>query len=180
MIRLFLGLDLPPDCRGRLAAACSGLPGVRWIRPENFHITLRFIGEVDETRAEEIAESMSRLSHPAVDVAISNLGVSGGSHRAHTLWAEVEATPPLRDLQTRVERLVVAAGCPPEPRRFHPHVTLAKVKNAPHERLQDFVHANSLAARCAFTADAVILFSSLLSRDGSLYTEEMRFPLAAV
>jgi len=179
MIRLFFGLPLPETCRARLAAIAHGLPGARFIPPENYHLTLRFIGEVDEGRAEEIAEAMDRLAHPAVAVRIAGLGVEGARHRAATLWAEAEPTPQLTALQEKVERLCRTAGCAAETRRFRPHVTLARLKNTPPARLQDYLSAHGLAACPPFSADAVVLYSSILTPRGSLYTEEMRFPLTA-
>lgn len=179
MIRLFLGLPLPESCRERLAAIAHGLPGARFIAPETYHLTLRFIGEVDERRADDIAEAMDRLAHPAVAVRIAGLGLSGQGHRAATLWAEAEPTPQLAALQEKVERLCRAAGCAAETRRFHPHVTLARLKGAPPDRVQAYLSAHGLVACPPFSADAVVLYSSILTPRGSLYTEEMRFPLAA-
>jgi len=178
MIRLFLGLPLPAACRERLAAIARGLPGARFVPAENYHLTLRFIGEVDEPRAEEIAEAMTRLAHPAVAVRIAGLGIAGPGHRARTLWAEAEATAELAALQDKVERLCRAGGCAPETRRFHPHVTLARLKDTPPPRLQDYLAAHGLISCPAFAAEAVVLYSSILSPRGSAYTEEMRFPLA--
>jgi len=177
MIRLFLGLPLPDDCRDRLFALAGGLPGARFVPAENYHVTLRFVGEVDEDRAEAIAEAMDRLSHPCVPVRISGLGIAGSGHRAATLWAEVETAPDLMVLQEKAERLCRAAGCAPETRRFHPHVTLAKLKGTPPERLQTYLATQGLVSCPRFLADAAVLYSSILTPRGSLYTEEMRFPL---
>jgi len=177
MIRLFLGLALPDECRERLSAIAGGLPGARFVPAENYHLTLRFIGEVDEDRAEAIAEAMDRLSHPCVPVRLSGLGIAGPGHRAATLWAEAEAAPELTALHEKVERLCRVAGCAPETRRFRPHVTLAKLKGTPPERLQAYLSGHGLIACPRFFADAVVLYSSVLTPRGSLYTEEMRFPL---
>jgi 2'-5' RNA ligase len=180
MIRLFVGLALPPDCRERLARTQGGVPGARWIAPENFHITLRFIGEVPEPDAEAIAASLDTLVHPPVAVRVAGLSFGGDSHRARTLWAEVERTPELAELQKRVESLVVASECcAPETRRYRPHVTLARFSGVRPERLQEFLSENALVACAPFVADAVVLYSSQLSRNGSKYVEEVRFPLAA-
>lgn len=178
MIRLFAGLALPPACRDTLARAQGGLPGARWIPAENYHITLRFIGEVAEPDAEAIAASLATLVHPPVAVRIAGLSFGGDSHRARTLWAEVERTPDLVELQRRVESLIVASeACAPEARRYRPHVSLARFSGVRPERLQEFLSEHALVACEPFVADAVVLYSSTLSRGGSTYVEEVRFPL---
>lgn len=178
MIRLFAGLPLPPACREVLGRVQGGLPGARWVPPENAHITLRFIGEVPEPDAEAIAASLDTLVHPPVTVRIAGLSFGGDSHRARTLWAEVERTPELAELQKRVESLIVASeACAPETRRFRPHVTLARFSGVRPERLQEFLDQHALVACEPFVADAVVLYSSVLSRSGSKYVEEVRFPL---
>lgn len=178
MIRLFAGLALPPDCRETLARVQGGLPGARWVPPENYHITLRFVGEMTEPDAEAIAASLDMLAHPPVTVRIAGLSFGGDSHRARTLWAEVERTPELAELQKRVESLIVASeACAPETRRYRPHVTLARLSGVRPERLQTFLTEHALVACEPFVADAVVLYSSTLSPKGSTYVEEVRFPL---
>lgn len=179
MIRLFVGLPLPESCRTALANIGGGLPGARWIPAENYHITLRFIGEVEEPDAELIAESLARLRFPAVTVRIAGLALGGDAHRARTLSAEVERYPELVELQQRVEGLVFGSGIlqPPENRRFRPHVTLARFSGVRPEKLQEFLGAHALIACTPFVADRVVLYSSVLGRQGSRYTEEVTYPL---
>lgn len=179
MIRLFVGLALPEDCRAALARIGGGLPGARWVPPENYHVTLRFIGEVEEPEAERIAESLSRLHFPPVMLRIAGLAIGGDAHRANTLWAEVERYPELIELQRRVEALVAGSGgAPPaEARRFRPHVTLARFSGVRPEKLQEFLGAHALIACTPFPVERVGLYSSVLGRQGSRYTEEVTYPL---
>jgi 2'-5' RNA ligase len=177
MIRLFVGLSLPDAARQRLTALARGLPGARWIPPENHHLTLAFVGEVDFPRAEALAEKLAGIAHPAVEVRLSGLGLAGDAHRARTLWMAAARTPPLIALQARVVRACRAADCPAEARRFAPHVTLARLRTVDPARLQDYLTANGAAACDPFVADAFMLYSSRLSPAGSVYTEEARFPL---
>ncbi len=177
MIRLFVALPLPDAARRRLADLAHGLPGARWIPAENYHLTLAFVGEVDLARAEALAEELAAVVHPAVEVRLSGLGIAGDAHRARTLWMEAARTPPLAELQARVVRACRAAGCPPEARRFAPHVTLARLRAADPARLQDYLSQHGAASCDPFAADAMILYSSRLAPEGSVYTEEARFPL---
>lgn len=179
MIRLFVGLPIPDAHRAALADIGGGLSGARWVAPDNFHITLRFIGELTEPDAEAVAQSLDDLAFPAFPVTIKGLSFGGDAHRARTLWAEVERTPEILDLQRRVESLVSAPGVapPPESRKFRPHVTLARFSGVRPDKLQEFLSHHALIAPPPFTADRVVLYSSVLNRQGSQYTEEVSYPL---
>ncbi len=177
MIRLFVGLGLPPACRERLAALAHGPPGARWVAPENHHLTLAFVGEVEIDRAEALAEALAGIVHPAVEVRLSGLGLAGDAHRARTLWMEAARTPSLVELQARVVRACRAAGCPPEARRFAPHVTLARLRAADPARVQAWLSESGAAGCEPFLAEAFALYSSRLRPEGSVYAEEARFPL---
>ncbi|RAU23779.1 RNA 2',3'-cyclic phosphodiesterase [Paramagnetospirillum kuznetsovii] len=176
MIRLFVGLDLPPALDERIAALGVGLPGARWVPARNLHLTLRFIGEVDEDTAEEIHYGLARLDVPGFDLTLTGLGLFGDSRRAHTLWLGVETSEPLGLLARLVDGAVVRAGCKPEPRRFSPHVSLARLKEADPARLQSFIsEAPVFRARTPISDFA--LFRSVLHRDGPEYDVLERYPL---
>ncbi|MDA1133118.1 MAG: RNA 2',3'-cyclic phosphodiesterase, partial [Proteobacteria bacterium] len=126
MIRLFVALGLPAGVRERLALVRAPLPGARWVPPENMHVTLRFIGEVEPPLATEIDTLLSRITAPSFDISLAGLGTFGSRGRVRALWAGVEQTVPLAHLQAKIETACRRAGLPPEGRKFHPHVTLAR------------------------------------------------------
>ncbi|MCB2106767.1 MAG: RNA 2',3'-cyclic phosphodiesterase [Rhodobacteraceae bacterium] len=181
MLRLFVGLAIPEAIRTDLGRLCSGLPGARWVDPENFHITLRFIGEVDEDIAREIDHELARITAPAFELSLAGVGTFGQGFKARALWAGVEADPVLNLLQGRVESAVMRAGQPREPRKFMPHVTLARFKHGPSavpaERLQQFIMGNNLYRAGPFSVDAFILFESQMGKGGPVYHELASYPL---
>jgi 2'-5' RNA ligase len=178
MIRLFVGLDLPEGARERLHGLGGGVPGARWIEPENMHLTLRFIGNVAEDVFPDVDEALDRVRAPAFDIEIAGVGeFSRGRHPA-MLWAGVAPGPALIDLQRRIEAAVVRAGLAPEGRRFTPHVTLARINDGARSRVKAFVEENSLFRLEPFAVTRFTLFSSHLGRRGASYRAEVDYPLA--
>ena len=127
MIRLFVGLELPAEVRERLRLLLSGIPYARWTPAENLHLTLRFIGEVDEVQAEAAHDALLGVDAAGFELTIRGCGAFDGGHRAQTLWAGVDRCDGLAHLHDKVEAAVVRAGLAPERRIFSPHITLARV-----------------------------------------------------
>ncbi|CAA7613163.1 2'-5' RNA ligase [Candidatus Terasakiella magnetica] len=178
MIRLFVGLELPPDLAGRLSALGFGLPGAHWVAARNLHLTLRFIGEVNEGVAEDIDAALTAVTTPAFPLTLDGLGLFGDRRRAHTLWAGVEHSEALTRLQHRIEAAVTGTGQPPEPRRFSPHISLARIKETPPTRIQDFIAATG-RLRQTLTVESFALFRSTLTRNGAEYDVLERYGLSA-
>lgn len=176
MIRLFVGLDLPEAVAARLGALAAGIPGARWVEPRNLHVTLRFIGEVDEGVAQELHECLGEIRAPAFDLAITGFGTFGrGSPTA--LWAAVDRSPEIVHLQSKVDAALGRAGIPPEGRKFLPHLTLARLKDAPVARVQAFIAGHS-PFRADVPVDRFVLFRSHLGRSGAEYEAVADYPLA--
>jgi 2'-5' RNA ligase len=176
MPRLFIALEVPRNLAMSLSLLRGGLPGARWIDVENYHITLRFIGDVDGRTADEVVDRIDRIDRPEFPLSLSGIG-SFGSKKPHSIWAGVAASPDLYALQGELERICQRMGLPPDPRKFTPHVTLARLK---HCRLDDVVHylsgrGNFHAA--PFTVGRFVLMSSKESVGGGPYLTEEVFPL---
>lgn len=169
-MRLFAALSLPDGIVARINMMCSGIPGARWVEPENLHITLRFIGEVDEPTAEEINFNLSHIEAPAFDLELQGLNTFGQGHKAHSLWIGVSLTPELAHLQHKVDSAILRAGQPPEGRKFTPHVTLARLAKPEAGRLQSFIEGNNLFKAGPFTVGRFTLFESQTGKGGSVYT----------
>jgi 2'-5' RNA ligase len=169
MIRLFVGLGFDEDLTACIAALEQGLPGARWVEPRNLHLTLRFIGEVDEDLAEEIHHGLSGLAEAPFALTLTGLGLFGDRHQARTLWLGVERSEPLARLAARVDSVVVRAGAKPEPRKFNPHVTLARLKDTPAGRIQDFIASTAHFRADHVAVERVTLFRSTLGRQGAQY-----------
>jgi len=172
-----VGLSLPDGVIARLAMLCAGLPGAHWTEPANMHLTLRFIGEVDEDAAEEIDHFLAGVEAPAFSLALSGLGTFGEGAKARAVWAGVAPSPELVRLHAKVESAVVRAGQPPEGRKFVPHVTLARLTQPQPQRLQSFIEGNNLFGAGPFSVDTFTLFESRLGKGGAIYVPQIEYPL---
>lgn len=179
MIRLFVGLELPEPMRQRLTFLSGGMPGARWISPENFHLTVRFIGEVDEGRFEDIEAALARVKLPAFDLTLEGVSTFDKASLPHTLWVGVQRNETLMALHAKVDRALIAVGLEPEGRKYSPHVTLARLKEAARARLGVFIAANAMFRTGPERIERFVLFSSFLSRGGSIYEAEARYQLTA-
>lgn len=177
-MRLFVGLDLPFALRQRLAGLGGGVPGARWVPAENYHITLRFIGEVAAFQAEEIDLALAGLRGRRFELALAGMGTFAKGGRDTQLWAGVERCPALDLLRSKVEQALQRAGLEPERRRFVPHVTLARLDNAAPAKIASFVQSHNLFRAEAVTVGGFCLFSSRLGKEASVYTAELEYPLA--
>ncbi|TBN19973.1 RNA 2',3'-cyclic phosphodiesterase [Agrobacterium cavarae] len=176
MPRLFTALEIPRNAAMSLSLLRGGLPGVRWIDVENYHITLRFIGDIDGRTADEVVDRLDRIDREEFQINLTGMG-SFGSKKPHSLWAGVSPSPEMVALQAEIERICQRLGLPPDPRKFTPHVTLARLRNS---RLDDVVHY--LSGRgdfrtSPFTVGRFVLMSSKESVGGGPYIVEEAFPL---
>ncbi|NQV55478.1 MAG: RNA 2',3'-cyclic phosphodiesterase [Rhodospirillales bacterium] len=178
MLRLFVGLQLPEELRSQLAGISSGIVGARWLEPENMHMTLRFIGEVPEDTGEDIDAALSHLSAYPVEIEITGTGSFQSRDRARAVWAGINLSPGLADLQARVEAAMQRAGLAPEHRKFLPHVTLARLKRVPVESIAPYLEAHGDLKAAPFTANEVALFQSHLGHAGASYQILATYPLA--
>lgn len=177
MIRLFVGLQIPEALRQSLAGLCSGVPGARWVKPENFHLTLRFIGEVEEGVAGDIDAALAAIAAPAFTVDLAGVGQFGSGRKTRALWAGIVANDALNRLQAKVETAVVDAGLPDEHRKFAPHITLARLKAAPPDRIEQFIVGHAGFRAGPIPVERFTLFSSFLSSSGAIYTPEAEYEL---
>ncbi len=177
MIRLFAALALPEEVRQRLALVRAPLPGARWAPPENMHVTLRFIGEVEAPVATDIDALLSRVTAPAFDIRLAGLGTFGSRGRVRALWAGLEKSELLAHLQAKIEVVCVNAGLPPEGRKFHPHITLARCRNVPEAPAVEFAATYGGFGLPAVPVSAFTLYSSHMGRSGAVYTSEAVYPL---
>lgn len=179
MIRLFVGLEIPEEIRVRMASLAKGVTGARWVPEENLHVTVRFIGEVREDVARDLADALERVRAVPFALSIAGAGHFESRRRVRALWFGIEKSPELNALRERVDTAVVRCGLPADGRRFSPHVTIARLKDMRPGAIQGWLAANTLFRAVPFTVDRFVLFSSRLGRNGSIYTPEVVFPLNA-
>ena len=178
MPRLFTALEIPADIAFSLSLLRGGLPGARWIDPENYHVTLRFIGDVDDPLADDVADALHQISRPSFELALEGLGAFG-SRRPHSLWAGLKRASALTDLHTELERCLQRIGLAPEHRRFIPHITLARLRAASEHDVTAYLALRGNFQTAPFPAGRFVLLSSKASRGGGPYVMEEAYPLAA-
>lgn len=177
-MRLFVALDLPWELKQRLAVLCGGITGARWVPVENFHLTLRFIGDADPVQAEEIDLALASVRAPRFPLDLTGIGTFGKADRVVTLWAGVARTEALEHLHGKIETALRRAGMEPERRRFIPHITLARLDQAAEAKVAAFIQAKNLFRAAPAVMDHFTLFSSHLHPDGAIYTPEAEYRLA--
>ncbi len=178
MPRLFTGIDLPEHLREQLFRLRMPCPGARWVEPENLHITLRFIGDVDNIVARDFHDALAVISEHAFEVRLKGLGAFGGN-QPRAIWAGVEAGPELEMLARANERAARIAGLPPEKHAFVPHVTLARLKYGRPEMVARVLERHGAYRSESFYVDRFTLFSSKPLVGGGPYVIESEFPLMA-
>lgn len=176
-MRLFVALDLPWEVKEELSDLTCNLPGARWVPTDNFHLTLRFIGEANRLQAEEIDFALASLRGRSFTFSLSGLGWFEKNGRVNTLYVGVERNQDLARLQAKVETALHRCGLAPDKRKFTPHVTLARMDMGVTPALTSFVQANNLYRSAPIRADNVTLFSSFLGKDQPTYTPEAEYAL---
>ncbi len=177
-MRLFVALALPETVRWQLRLLSGGLPGARWVAPENFHITLRFIGEVGGAEFHYIDAALAGVRAPRFCVSLAGVGHFGSGSKLRSLWAGVERQPALSHLRGKVESAVVRAGVAPVGQKYQPHITLARCKGEPMPKLGDYLVQHNLFRSASFEVTHFTLFSSFLNHNGAIYTPECSYELA--
>jgi 2'-5' RNA ligase len=194
-MRIFIGIDLDPEIRGRISRFLEGVqgfaPDARWVRPESLHITLKFIGEQTPERVEAIAERLRRVKGGEFEIRSGGYGFFPTAKAARVFWIGIHAGPQLAELAGSIDVATAELGIPREDRPYSPHLTLARAggrSGSPKWRKGDAPNATFavLEKRLAamgeldfgtMTAREFILYQSQLSPKGSQYTKLQRFPL---
>jgi 2'-5' RNA ligase len=178
MIRLFVALALPGLVKAQLGALAGGIPGARWIPPENYHLTLRFIGEIEAWRAEEVDTALAAIRAPRFDLALAGIGTFEKAGRILSLHVTAERSEALSRLQAKVETALQRVGLEPERRRFAPHVSLARTDKAETHKLVSFLQTHALFRSPPVPVEHFTLFSSRLGKEQAHYIPEVEYELA--
>ncbi len=182
MIRAFIGLPVPQPVVHSLAVSQIGLDVGYPVPPENFHVTLAFLGEHHEPVIEEVAQGLSLIVAEDFDIKISGLGTFGSAPRL--MFAEVEQSPALSALRKCVRRTAVDAGIELPHERFHPHITLARFGRGligeDADRLRNHISRRLRQVQGQFSATEFTLYESQLGKSGPAYTALATFPLMGI
>ena len=178
MYRLFVAIAPPDAVRARLQGLCAGLPGARWVAPEQMHLTLRFIGAADGAAQRDIADALGEVDVACFSVQLEGVGHFPPRGRAKVLWAGVAPNPALIALRDQVEATLVRHGFAPEGRNYAPHVTLARFRTGARAPLvAAYLAHHGLFQAAPFEVAAFHLVSSHLTPSGAHYAIEASYPL---
>lgn len=171
MPRLFTGLELPLDVRTRLSLLSAPLSGAKWVEAENLHLTLRFLGDIDNRTADEFIESIVPFTVEPFEMTLSGLGVFG-SQRPDVIWVGAEPKDLLARLNHWHERAARAAGLEPDTRPFVPHVTLARLRHARPLEVAQFLEGRGKVELPPFRVSRLAIFSARPGTGGGPYAVE--------
>lgn len=176
MPRLFTALEIPSSIATQLSMLQSGLPGARWIDRENFHITLRFIGDIERPQANELAMALETVKTPPFSLQLANLDVFGNS-KPHSLFAGVMRSDMLNDLRLEQDNICRKLNLPTDSRKFTPHVTIARVRGAKTNAIAQYLSGAGGYSSLPFEVTRFVLLSSRASVGGGPYITEETYQL---
>ena len=173
MLRLFVGIELPPELKLSLSLIATGVPGAKWVDAGNYHLTLRFIGEINEGQAEDVDAALNQIRAPRLDLALATVGHFG----LRQLWVGIERNDALQHLHGKIENALTRLGFPADERRYTPHVTLARLKGTSEARLQVYLTEHALYRAAPFRVEHFSLIASYLTKSGAIYEDQADYPL---
>jgi RNA 2',3'-cyclic 3'-phosphodiesterase len=171
MPRLFVAIDLPSDIKLGLSRFRSAVSGVRWVAPENFHLTLRFIGDVDDAAETAISDVLRHIEMSRFSLSLAGVGQFGG----HTMWVGVEPSRALLRLQDAIENALKEVAPAVDPRPFRPHVKLARSRR--RRGFESFLAEHSGFHAEPFEVGTFSLIESHPGKSGSIYQHRADYPL---
>jgi 2'-5' RNA ligase len=177
MYRLFVSVELPGEVKESLARMCCDVPGARWLEPDEIHLTVRFIGEVDGVVFRDVVDALGEVEVAPFELTLRGVGHFPPRGEPRVLWVGLERSAQLRALHDKVESALVRAGIEPERRKFSPHVTLARLKGSPERAVGSFMAMNGLYRSAPFVVDEFHLYSSRLSAKRAVHRSEAVYAL---
>jgi len=176
-MRLFVALPLPNAVRTALAEICGGIAGARWIEPENFHITMRFVGDAARAEADDLHTELSAIRFPEFEIALRGIGMFERRGHVHMLWADLDMAEPVVELHDRIEVAALRAGFQREQRKFKPHITLCRFKSNSMPDIGSYLEMNNAFSTPSFTINRFNLYQSQLGHGGARYDILSEYPL---
>jgi 2'-5' RNA ligase len=178
MPRLFVALDLPADIKKSLTPLARGLGDVRWTSPDQQHVTLRFIGEIDNGRANDVADALSLVPGRPFELQLKGIGHFPPRGEPKVIWTGVAGNPELKDLKRRIDKALKQAGLGSDQQKYTPHVTLARLRRPPAQAgLATYLMRHSLYQSRPFPNSGFHLYSSWLQPEGPDYQLEASYQL---
>jgi 2'-5' RNA ligase len=175
-VRAFVAVNVPPPIRSAIVETVAPLKDaslpIRWVRPEGIHVTLKFLGEVEEAREVEIVDALITAcgNTRSFVLPIAGFGAFPNPRRPRVVWVGCQPVPALELLQNAIECGLEPLGYEPEGRPFRPHLTLGRVRGRPTPFTGFAEQLDQLAYRTEFPVQSIDLMESRLGREGARYT----------
>jgi RNA 2',3'-cyclic 3'-phosphodiesterase len=173
--RLFVAIELPPECKTALLDLDPRLPGLRWLPEAQMHLTLSFLGEVESEKQDALADALHEVPVPPFFLPLAGVGAFNARGRPSVVWAGVgKGHPHLFALHQHIQDAVLRAGHEPDLRPFRPHVTIARATGISKQSLQPFLKRYRETEFALFQVTEFALFSSILHSEGAVHQMEFR------
>lgn len=177
MPRLFTAIDLPSSLQKNISTLFKKIPGVRWSKTEQLHITLVFIGEVDEPTALKIQKSLLEIPPFSLTLQLQNISAFPSIEAPKVIILEIAPNHELNQLKKRIETILVReVRFKPEQREYHPHLTLARIKGRHPVEVDAFLKQPHSLSLEPFSANEMVLYSSQLLKTGAIHQREASYP----
>ena len=183
-LRTFIAIELPDELKKRLEMLQEELKKdsgkaskISWARPETIHLTLKFLGPVENQRLEEISEALKKATRDIEKFTVKTRGIGGFPNlkNPRVVWVGMDGSEYLKKLYGNIEECMESAGFEREKREFHPHLTLCRVKNPKDGKmLSERIEKLRTDISMDFQADSVVFFKSELKKGGAVHTELTR------
>lgn len=178
MHRLFVAVDLPESVKNSIKAICSGLHDARWVDLQQLHLTLRFIGEVDDGMFDSIKKSLAEITENPFSLTLQGVGYFPPRRPPRVLWVGIDNNETLIRLAEKVERVLVQRnGLEPEQRKFSAHITIARFRESSPSKVADYLARHSSFHAETFPVETFYLYSSTLTPKGAEHRREAAYPL---
>lgn len=178
MKRLFTAINIPEDIRDDLCDLRINSYDVNWTSWDNYHLTIKFLGEeINRYQEKEIISKLGKLHMPAFDLTLSSVGYFGSESNPRVLWAGVGEADKLKALNHQVVESLRGLELGMEEKKYKPHVTLGRPKRLRYEKVAEFLQSYSTFKSPSFHVDSFLLMRSELTRHGPVYTIEEEFEL---
>jgi 2'-5' RNA ligase len=168
-MRLFIAIPLPDSVIQQLIDLQQPIDGVRWQNHNQFHITLKFLGETDPGRVPHLMQSLDNIDLPVFSITLSGFGYFPEGKQPRVLWTAIKRNESLVKLHKAVEEVCTGLGFETENRPFKPHITIARVDGTPKRDVMSFIDQYKKFSIPGVTVDEFVLYESKLHREGAKY-----------
>lgn len=176
-MRLFIAIELPEEIKRILGKLRSDIPGARWVPQEQLHLTLSFLGELEEAALQRLTGALSALRAPGFELRFGGSGCFPNPRRARVLWVGLEPQPLLDKLAVKVRKTVLSCDIPQDERPFSAHITLARLKQPAGAEVTAFLEQAKKQKLPSLRVREFILFQSSLTPRGAIHTAIGKFRL---